>query len=729
MNPHSLASRRDSRALVSTRLRCAVICCTAMTAVPAAAQQSPANVDRTQLEEIIVTAQRRSENLQKVPIAITAYTAERAAAEGITGTVALTAVTPSLQINQTSNFTAVYLRGVGSNLADPTAEPSVATYVDGVYISSPQSGIFSFNNIRRIEILKGPQGTLFGRNATGGVIQVITRDPSQDPSMEISAGYGNYDTVNASFYGTAGVTENLAADVAVFYENESKGYGRNLTLNIPIFKHSTLAVRGKMLWTPAEGTEFRLTADYSRFFTNNANQFSPGIVARTYPDGSALYAGKYNTRANIEAMVITKYIGTSLRWDQDLGGVKFFSITSYRKSLPPFQFNLDSDTGPRTIGGSYYTSFSRNFTQELQLSNNSDGNFNWSAGLFYFDVTGGYDPWYSVGGGFFWKAKQSTKSWAGYAQATQRFDSGTSITAGLRYTKDDQKMQSVNLGNPLTAFKDSKSASKITWRLAVDQQFSSGVLGYVSYNRGFKSGGYNLLDVANLNRLPPQRAPTYNPEVLDAYEIGLKSDIFDRRLRLNLAVFLYDYSNIQLQQPVLTGGFGNRIQNAAAASIKGIEGEFEAVVTDSLTFSGGISLLDTKYKNFNPAPGTSPLGVNSIIDASGNHLVGAPKMTGSLGVQYRGELAGHPLTATIRASHNSGAYWAPDNRLKQPTYTLVNSTIGMKFADERYEVRIWGKNLTDARYFISTGTLSGAGDNEMRAPPRTYGATLVARFN
>jgi iron complex outermembrane receptor protein len=723
-----IAGKRDLLALLAGHPLRGVLLCTALTAVPAFSQQAAVSSGTAQLEEIEVTAQRRSERLQNVPIAVTAITAEQAAAQGITGTLALTAVTPSLQINQTSNFAAIYLRGVGSNLADPTAEPSVATYVDGVYISSPQATFFSFNNIERIEVLKGPQGTLFGRNATGGVIQLVTRDPSERPSADISVGYGNYNTISSSFYGTAGVMHDLAADLAVVYEDESAGYGRNYTLNKDIFKYNSLALRSKWLWTPVDGTEFRFTGDYGRFFENNAGEFSPGIVARTYPTGNALYAGPHNTLGNIEQMVINKNIGGAVRWDQDLGGLKLFSITSYRKSLPPFQFNLDSDIGPATLGGSFYTSFSRDWTQEFQLSNKSSGTWDWAVGLFYFDVVGGYDPWHSIGGGFFWKAQQSTRSWAGYGQATRHFDSGTSITAGIRYTRDEQSMSSVNLGNALTAFSDSKSASKPTWRLSLDQKFSDSVLGYVSYNRGFKSGGYNLLDVAHLNRPPPQTAPTYNPEVLDAYEVGLKSDLLERRLRLNVAAFYYNYKDIQLQQPVLTGGFGNRIQNAAAAKIKGLEGEFEAVVTEHLTLNGDLSVLDSKYEDFYPAPGTSSLGVNSIIDASGKQLIGSPKYSGSLGAEYSAEIAGVPVTASVKAVYNNGFYWAPDNRLRQPSYTLLNSTIVTHWADDKYEVRLWGKNLGGAKYFLSTGTLSGAGDNETQAPPRTYGVTFVGHF-
>lgn len=711
-----------TRRLTISNLICAILLSTALTPVAAFAQQATASNGPAQVADIVVTAQRRTENLQNVPIAVTALTSERMASQGITGTLALTAVAPSLQINQTSNFGSIYLRGVGSNLADPTSEPSVATYIDGVYISSPQGNFFSFNNIERIEVLKGPQGTLFGRNATGGVIQVVTRDPSQKPAADISVGYGNYNTFSQSFYGTAGITTGLAADIAIIHENQADGYGRNLTLNKDVFKGHNVGIRSKWLWTPAEGTEVRFTADYSHAFNNNAYQYGPGVVSPSYP-GAPLYAGPYNARSNLEQKVDTKSWGGALRLDQDLGGIKLTSITSRRKSTPFFQ--LDSDQGPSTLGGSIYHSYVRNWSQEIQLSNQTKGNFDWVAGLFYFDVAGGYNPWQSIGGGFLWKAQQTTRAWAGYGQATLRLESGTSFTGGLRWTTEDQKMSSINLTTPVNAFSASINHKKLTWRIAVNQELADHVMGYVSYNRGFKSGGFNLLDTGVLNKNPVTFTPSYNPEVVDAFEAGIKSDLFDRRLRLNIAAFYYDYQDIQLQKTVESG---NRILNAASAIVKGLEAEFEAAATSNLTIRGGLSLLDAKYKDFPGAPAVTANGVPSVIDASGNRLVAAPKFTGNLGVEYRTQVGGNPVIASVNAVHNGGFYWHADNRLRQAPYTVLNATLTMNLADDKYQVRLWGKNLGGEKYYVSKAEVQGRGDWTMLAPPRTYGVTFLAHF-
>src|SRR3546814_608583 len=248
-------------------------------------------------------------------------------------------------------------------------------------------------------------------------------------------------------------------------------------------------------------------------------------------------------------------------------------------------------------------------------------------------------------------------------------------------------------------------------------------MGYVSYNRGYKSGGFNLLDVGALNRPAGHVSPSYNPEIVDAYEVGLKSDLFDRRLRLNVAAFYYDYKDIQLQQPVLVG---NRIQNAATATVKGVEAEFQAAASDNLTLRGAVSLLDTEYKSFNPAPAVGPNGTFSIIDASGNRLVAAPKMTGNLGIEYRTQIGANAVTASANMVYNDGFYWHGDNRLRQPSYTLLNGSVTMDLVDGKYQVRVWGKNLGNAKYYISEAEIQGRGDWEMRAPPRTYGLTFLA---
>ena len=215
---------------------------------PPAAPQNPD--DSAQLGDITITAQRDSQPLQDVPIAVTAVTADNLVSRGMTDTRSIGMSVPNLSLSENGVSVTPFLRGVGSNQSNPNDEPSVATYVDGVYIPSPTGNIFSFNNIERIEVLKGPQGTLFGRNATGGVIQIITRDPQHDPSLEASIGYGTHDILEGSAYATTGLGSDAAIDLAVVYDNNFDGFGRDIVRNQDIFRREEFAARSKLLITP-----------------------------------------------------------------------------------------------------------------------------------------------------------------------------------------------------------------------------------------------------------------------------------------------------------------------------------------------------------------------------------------------------------------------------------------------------------------------------------------------
>ena len=234
-----------------------------------------------QLEEITVTAQRRAERQQDVPIADTAITFSEAQKRGIVDTTSLTMAVPGLVINHTANEGNIFIRGVGTNLFGPASEQTVAVYVDGVYMPSPEANLFSFNNIDRVEVLKGPQGTLFGRNTTGGVVQIITREPSQTPGGDISLGYANYDTVSAQGYVTGGIVDGLAADLAVMYDNQGKGWGSNFTTGMEngIMAKNNYALRTKWKYTPTEATPIKLLLDYSRQYSKFDYQLVPGIIS------------------------------------------------------------------------------------------------------------------------------------------------------------------------------------------------------------------------------------------------------------------------------------------------------------------------------------------------------------------------------------------------------------------------------------------------------------------
>jgi iron complex outermembrane receptor protein len=688
------------------------------------AADAPQAVNDSQLQEIVVTAQRRSESLQQVPIAISAVSGSQLASRGIGDSTSLAQTIPNLDVSQNGTVLTLYMRGVGSNASDPNDEESVAFYVDGVYIASPLANIFDFNNIERVEVLKGPQGTLFGRNATGGVIQVITRDPKQTLGAEGSVSYGNYNTVGATGYVTGGVTSNLSADIAAVYHNIGDGYGTNTFLNIPIMRRKDLSVRSKWVWAPDATTTIKFTADYSLVRSDGTDyQLAPGVIGA---DGVSTYPGPYRTITNEPDLANSDNWGVSARIEKDFGAARLVSISAYRHIVG--EYNLDEDATPAPVVNSYIHQLARTFSQELQLLSPTASNLQWVFGAYYFNATYGYTP-ITIGGLAFGSPTasesiygyQTTRSASAYAQATYEILPATKLTAGLRYTDEQQGITStITAGTVVVATPtpQSQAVDKATWRLALDHQFTRDVLGYVSYNRGMKSGGYNMINPT---------APGYKPEILDAYEVGLKSELLDHLVRLNVAGFYYNYKDIQVQN--IQAGSVNTV-NAASARIYGFDGDLTIVPVKHLTLSASLGYTYGTYRNFENATFTppSPLdGPQYAGNASGNFLVNTPKWTASGAFDYRIPTDVGTWAAGGSISYKGTTFVDADNRLTIPEHTVANATLSWTSVGDRYSVQFWVHNLTDARYYASR-TETSVGDLQYLAPPRTYGATVGVKF-
>jgi iron complex outermembrane receptor protein len=681
---------------------------TAQAADPASvsAPQSASTAGAATVDTIIITAEKRSVNIQDAPVAVTALTANAVLQRGLTGTQSLSAAVPGLVFNSPGEVGNPFIRGVGTTLSDPSSEQSVAMYVDGVYIASPDANLFNFNNIEQIEVLKGPQGTLFGRNATGGVIQITTKDPSPTPSGMVSVGYGSYDDVTASAYVTGPINDIMSADLAALYENQGEGYGHDRTTGASTFQQAVgdYSIRGKLLITPTPTTKILVSADFGHTYNNDAYQ-TPGVDA---VDG-APYPGHYNTLDDENDNIKVDTGGGSLKITQDLGLAKVTSITSYRQTSDTY--NLDDDVTSLAIANIKLLAQAHNWTQELQLSNGSDSNIKWVAGVFYYSSYGGY-KYVDIDGANNITDKQLDTSYAGFGQVTVPIMADTNITAGVRYTTEDQKFV---LSYPVENTQ-SQSASKVTYRLSIDHHFTKDVMGYVSYNTGFKSGGYNLL--------VPDDA--FKPETLDATEVGLKTELFDHRLRLNVDAFYYTNNNLQVDTVFLGGIY---VVNAGEAIIKGLEADFDFVPVQRLHISGGFSALHGRYTN---DPGAVPISATGVsgapINAKGNETVMTPPFTGSFSVDYSFQTDFGRIRPNVTVIYNSGYYWQIVNRLQQPSYTLLNASVDWAFNNTAYDLRLWAKNLTDATYFISRNADAGLGDNQEQAPPRTFGVTLTRHF-
>jgi iron complex outermembrane receptor protein len=697
---------------------------------PVAASAEAADPAATQggLEEIVVTAQRRSERLQDVPIAISAFTAETLESSGITGTSELQMVTPGLTFTATLSSANPYLRGVGTNDINAGNENSNATYVDGIYYPSMPGVIFSFLNIERIEVLKGPQGTLFGRNASGGLVHVITRDPAHEFGFEGRVGYANYDTFEASGYVTGGLSSNLAADMSVYYSDQGKGWGRNLNTGDEVNSTDVLSLRSK--WQLELGdTRLTLSGDYTDRASDVGVTRQPLAGSVGADRVSRMRGTIYDFQGTATPFADTTQGGLALRAETDIGFARLVSLTGWRKLRT--HLLLDQDNVRTSILNLNWDAKDESLTQEIQLLSEGGGPLQWIVGGFYMDRHSQYDPLGVfggalppfMGGGFNLFSDLDTRSIAGFAQATYQLMDDTSFTAGVRYTSDRQHFNARQIsfaGAQLAVREESVTYNKFTWRFALDHKITPDILLYGTVSRGFKAGIYNISSIT---------APTARPETLDAYEAGLKSDFLDRRLRINVAGFYYNYQDIQLQK-VEAGA--SLTLNAADSKIYGMEIEATAIPIEGLTLQSGLSWLPkAEYVKFPGAPISSrnPLGGNIVVsgDASGNRMVRAPKATFNASVNYNVPAFGGEVDFNLTYYHSSSYFWEPDNRIAQGAHDLVNAQIGWTAPGGQWDIRLWAKNLTDTEYFLFVGT-AAVGDSGAAAAPRTYGASVGFRF-
>ena len=687
------------------------------------------------LEEIVVTAQRRLENLQDVPITVTAMPAAALAAVGITNTADLVNVVPGMLVQTSAGYSLPHLRGVGITAIGAGIENSVALYVDGVYRGVSSSDAVSLNNIAQVEVEKGPQGTLFGRNATGGLIQVTTLDPTPYFSASAHAGYGNYHTVQSDAY-VSGGTDFIAGDLAVQLTHQGEGYGTNLATGQDINRMDmNLSVRSKWILHPVDGTKLTLILDNAetdnslsalRNYQNYPNIYYPGGMP--IPNLPTL-----DVDDNAQPLRRMHEQGASLQLDQDIDSVKLVNTVAYRRDV--YTYDVDFDLGPMPYSLNDTRQQDNQLTEELRLLSNNSSSLTWMTGLFYYGAHNGFQPQNIYFSGtavnpakpithVLNETVQTTNSLALFGQATQKLTETTELTVGLRYTGEKRALLGtdtgflngvvpVSLANVNTNFRTNTP----TWRLALDHHFTDDVNGYVSYNRGFKSGGYNV---------PAPALPAYSPEKLDAYEAGLKTQFLERRLTLNGAFFYYNYQNIQVSRFV---NGSPEVYNGGKAKLYGVDLDATVRVTQGLTVSAGLELEHDRFTDFPNADFflscAHPYPTVCSLSANGKQLPQTPAASGTINVDYRVSINNSELHFNVNEAANSGYYYQPNNEIKQSAYGLLNGSIGWTYS--HYSVTLWGKNLTDVIYATAVNPAPTA-ISAAYAAPRTYGVTLGAKF-
>jgi iron complex outermembrane receptor protein len=711
----------------------------------APAESAAAAADASASATVVVTAQRRAENLQDVPMAVAAFDADALAEAGITDARRLDNVVPSLTYLATGFNAQPYLRGVGTRSGWVGMESSVATYVDDRYVSRPWAAMFDMLDMERVEILKGPQGILYGRNAAGGAIRAITKDPGYDSSVEIGAKAGSDDYSSLSILAGGPLSDALRGQVASWIEKRD-GLATNLVPSGRLHADDLdrQSLRAKLLWDLGERVTAKLGASWWRY----TDWIGRDLVSTGAPEtnrGVALYGGVTSRDRESFASALSadndmRETAVDLRFDVEVGELEIVSVTTYTKG--DFVQTFDTDLSSIALLDNYATETSTDVSQELQLLSGSDGPLEWIAGAFYFRSTGdsanvfrdsvSVQPQLPVGTDVSPGLQHADiDAYALYAQATYAFNERWSVTFGSRWNRESKDATLTAFPDAFSTapnpFADSSDWDDMTPRASVEYRSARGVA-YLSYARGFKSGGYNY---------PASAGPVLDPEILDSYEVGLKTDLRNGRVQLRSAAFFTDVNGLQ----VVRGAAGALVtENAANADVRGLEIDVDFAFRENLSLTVAAALLDSEYTEYTagvlvplyvPPYGSAPLAGG--LDVRGRSLLRTPDRTLSVGVRYRkplGAIGSIAFAGTY--AHRDDYYFdfsaAPETEwLKQHAHGVLNARVAYVASDERWELGLWSNNLTDELYY-DDAVLTNVASRVSYADPRMAGIDFKYRL-
>ncbi|RIA44331.1 iron complex outermembrane receptor protein [Hephaestia caeni] len=695
------------------------------------AMTAVADQDNNGIGDIVVTATRREERLQKIPVTVTAITGGALESSGVLDTRQLTQVVPGLVGSRNAGVNQPVIRGVGSGgvVGD---ESSIATYIDGVYQPDPWTTNLDLVEIQRVEVLRGPQGTLFGRNATGGLINIITPDPSFDFRGHVAAtagvlrGAGDYDLRG---YMTGGLSDKFAMDFAGLYK-KTDNYITDLVHGGKRYgEDEYYSLRSKLLFRPSDSAQFVLTGDYAkRDGGSNANQiYQNNTVARSYP-GVILPTGPWQAAYNYDPQLNLERFGITLQSRLDIGAIRVETASSYQNG--EIYQQQDRDSTNINLGLGQVDTRQRTFSQEVRVLSDTPGPFQWLAGAYYYTShLDGIVPTTTPA-----KVPPPTlptlsttttspdvrvSSLAGFAEGTYSLTSTLFLTAGGRYTTEVRKFEQATNGVPLFPQQRSRF-DKFTYRGALRWQFAPDANIYLNYGTGFKSGVYNGVGTSP--------TPT-RPENLTSIEGGIKADPA-RWLRTNLSVFHYDYKDLQVsaRDPITNLVL---LQNAATAKIYGGELELTLVPMHDLNLTGKFSYLHGEYGEFPLAQGFTPnpngVGNTAVIaDVSGNRIVLAPRTAVNLAADWSHAYAMGRIGARLNFYHSDRIYYDFTNNFSQKPYSLLNGQISFTPPDEKFVFTLAMTNITNTVVFQSL-RVSPNGTDGILEKPRELKGTI--RFN
>jgi iron complex outermembrane receptor protein len=707
------------------------------------------------VEELIVTARRREETLKDVPIADTAYTAAAMDRTGVRDITDLQKTTPSLTLQPArgSNSTIIaFIRGVGQQ--DPLwgFDPGVGLYIDDVYVARPQAAVLDVFDVKRIEILRGPQGTLYGRNTIGGAIKYVTQNIGSTPEFDIKGQFGSYGEHDEIASLKLPVTSTLGISAA-FAKYDHDGYGKNLNTGVDTYNKDVLSMRGSAEWTPTGDLFFRLSADRTIDNSNarSGHRQAPYTAANGVTYG--VLSNVFDTMAGAgDGNHVVAEGGSFLgQWTLN-PTLTLKSITAFRSGYTNGQLDFDETPQPFVDIPARYRD--HQFTQEAQALFNV-GQLHGVAGVFYLDAiaSGAFDTvlnnaspatGYTIFDGGYVK----TRSIAGYIDASYDLTDQFQISAGGRYTNDDKTGQvlrqqylgtrspafgnatAIKLGAPNTNYTNQRTFEKFTPRVSASYKLTPELTTYASYGQGFKSGGFDMRGDAVAY---PATVKGYAPETVSTYELGLKGSLFDHTLNFATDIFDSAYHNQQIttQYPNTTGGIASVVDNVGSSTLRGAEVEGSWRIIPDFAINATASYIDTKFDRYLAfIPGTGLVDVSNL-----RKLQNTPKWTASLSGTYSHQLDDHgSVTVTPALSYRSFTqqFETATPLIDQPAYTLYDLDIVWTSPSGRYQVGAHGKNLSDKHYKIGgynfPGALFANSIDAFYGAPRTVTVSLAAKF-
>lgn len=758
---------------------------------PDSAADAASDKAKSEITDVYITARRKSENLQKVPISVTALSGEQLDSAGIYNVEALQKVQPSLQFISTNpRNTATTIRGLGANigLANDGLEQGVGIYVDEVYYARPGSAVVDLVDIERVEVLRGPQGTLFGKNTTAGALNITTRAPTFTPEARVEASVGDYGFLQTKVSVSGPLTSTLAGRIS-YGGTRRDGFIRNITTHTKQNEVNSQILRAQLLWKPSDTLNVKLSYDFA-YQDPEANtqvfvRYGPTLRAANtqFPYLAGLFnyqpasTNPYDRLADVNSPIQAKQIisGLSAAVNWDLGGVTLTSISAYRD----WDWTPQNDRDYTALSirtKSNNPSEQQQLSQEFRMASNGSHTVDWVVGAYAFTQrieTNGTEQWGKDGA--LWLIGSSvpanlidgytsnthvvskTNSYAVFGQLTWNVTDRFRITPGLRYTQEDKETSFVQVvsgglstSDPTLISRKLGIARPQTYAASLDDgspsgqvnlayDLTPGVLIYANAAKGYKSGGINAAGIPTDSAGNPSLVSAeIKPEKVTTVETGLKSQFWDKRATLNLAAYATDIRDYQAN--VVDSGPGalrGYLANIKKVTVRGAEVDGRLRPTDNLFVYGTLSYTDAKYADFanGPPPLEALTGSTAAYDLSGKSLPGVSKWAGSLGADYNhaatlGQVSGDAYVSgdvSWRSHWNSDASVSKYAEIKGSVIT--NLRIGFR-SHSGTDVFIWAKNLFDRDYldFVTIQAGNSGAIYGQPGAPRTVGLTVRKAF-